>query len=135
MKPRSAKTHKTRRRQLTAAQVLRRYKDDSLPAFEGISLTEVNQVGNFNERPLHVACSRGILEEVAALVKAGADVNAPGELGNTPLHEAIGQHHIKVIQFLLDHGASKEKKNEFGQVPLDVAKLGTGNDVIDILKR
>ncbi len=66
-------------RRLTAAEVLHRYKDEDLPAFCGISLQDVNQVGNFGERPLHVASVRGNIGEIAALIDAGAEVNAPGE--------------------------------------------------------
>lgn len=82
----------TNGRHITAADVLRRYMDEELPAFCGIQLESVNQVCRFGERPLHVAATRGIMEEVAALVEAGAEVNAHGELGNTPLHEAVGQN-------------------------------------------
>jgi ankyrin repeat protein len=51
----------------------------------------VNQFGNFGERPLHVASARGNLDEMAALIDAGAEINALGEIGNTPLQEAVGQ--------------------------------------------
>jgi hypothetical protein len=36
--------------QLTAADVLRRYKEEDLPAFCEIHLEDVNQVGNFGDR-------------------------------------------------------------------------------------
>ncbi len=45
---------------LTAAEVLQRFKDEDLPAFVEMALTDVNQVGNFGERPLDVAAVRGI---------------------------------------------------------------------------
>jgi hypothetical protein len=119
---------------LTASQVLRRYKDEDLPAFCEIPLEDVNQVGNFGERPLHVASSRGIMEEIAALVEAGAEVNAPGNVGNTPLHEAVGQGHLKAIQFLLDHGASADVRNEFGETPLDKAIQANRHDIVEVLR-
>src|SRR5215468_7498332 len=97
---------------ITAKAVLRRYKDEELPEFSEIALEDVNQVGNFGDRPLHVACVRGNLEEIAALLEGGADVNAAGELGNRPLHEAVGQGHLAVVQFLLDHGASVQEMND-----------------------
>jgi len=34
---------------LSAAEVLSRYKDEDLPAFAGIELTDVNQIGLFGE--------------------------------------------------------------------------------------
>ena len=121
-------------RRLTAAEVLRRYKDEDLPAFCGISLQDVNQVGNFGERPLHVASTRGNMEEIAALIEAGAEVNAPGELGNTPLHEAVVQGHLQAIQFLLDYGASPSAKNESGETPLDIARQTNRNDIVKLLQ-
>ena len=119
---------------LTAADVLRRYKDEELPAFVGIPLEDVNQVGNFEDRPLHVASVRGNMEEIEALVAAGADVNAPGELANTPLHEAVSQGHLHAVKFLLDNGASPSVKNEFEQTPLDIARAKGRRDIVGLLK-
>lgn len=119
---------------LTAAEVLQRYKEEDLPAFCEIPLDNVNQVGNFGERPLHVASSRGKLEEIAALVEAGAEVNAPGDLGNTPLHEAVSQGNLEAVQFLLDHGASPNVQNEFGETPLDQARATKRDDIIEALQ-
>jgi ankyrin repeat protein len=120
---------------LTAADVLRRYKDEELPAFVGISLEDINQVGNFGDRPLHVASVRGNMEEIVALVAAGADVNAPGDLANTPLHEAVSQEHLHAVKFLLDNGASPSVKNEFGETPLDIARAKGRRDIVDLLER
>lgn len=119
---------------LTGAEVLRRYKDEELPAFVGIFLQDVNQVGNFGDRPLHVASVRGDLDEIAALISAGADVNAPGDLANTPLHEAVSQEHLSAIQFLLNSGASPNMKNEFGQTPLDIARDKGRSDIARLLE-
>lgn len=122
-------------KRLSAADVLRRYKDEDLPAFCGLDLKDVNQVGNFGERPLDVAASRGIVEEMAALVEEGADVNASGEFGNTPLHEAVGQGHVAAIEFLLEHGASLSARNEFGETPLDKARSASHEDILKLLQR
>jgi ankyrin repeat protein len=120
---------------MTAIEVLRRYKDEDLPAFVGIPLEDVNQIGNSGDRPLHVACIRGNMEEIRALVKAGADVNAQGEMANTPLHECVGQGHYIAAQFLLACGASPELKNEWGDTPVDVARLKGSEDIIKLLTR
>jgi ankyrin repeat protein len=121
-------------RRLTAAEVLRRYKDEELPAFLEIPLEDVNEVGHSGDRPLHVASVRGNMDEVAALISAGADVNAPGDLGNTPLHEAVGQGHAEVVKLLLNNGASSSVKNEFGDTPLDIAKLYERDDIVKLLQ-
>jgi ankyrin repeat protein len=121
-------------KRLTAEEVLRRYKDEDLPAFCEIALEDVNQVGNFGERPLHVASSRGNMEEIAALVEGGAEVNAPGDLGNTPLHEAVGQGHMVAVQYLVDHGASPYAQNEFGETPIDKAQQANRHDIVEVLQ-
>ena len=118
---------------LTAADVLRRYKDEELPEFCEIPLHDVNQTGNFGDRPIHVACSRGNLEEIAALVHEGADVNAIGELGTTPLHEAVGQGHIGAVKALLEYGASHNKSNDFGMTAFDIAKEQGRIDIARLL--
>jgi ankyrin repeat protein len=118
---------------LQRKQFLRRYKDEELPAFCEISLEDVNQIGNFGDRPIHVACARGNLEEISALLDGGADVNAAGEIGNRPLHEAVGQGHLTVVQFLLDHGASIHETNDEQMTALDIAKLLGRDDIADVL--
>jgi ankyrin repeat protein len=119
---------------LTAADVLRRYNDEDFPSFCGMQLESVNQVGNFGERPLHVAAARANMEEIVALVEAGADVNAPGDLANTALHEVVGQGQTEAIKFLLESGASISAENEFGQTPLDIARLKGRDDVVKLLQ-
>jgi uncharacterized protein len=119
---------------LTAEEVLRRYKEEELPEFVEMQLTDVNQVGLFGDRPLNVAATRGIMDEVEALVRAGADVNSSGDLGSTPLHDAVGQGHIEVVKFLLENGASLTATNEFGDTPANAAHLGNREDIVRLLE-
>jgi hypothetical protein len=65
---------------ISGADLLLRYKDEDFSAFCDIQLKDVNQVGRFGERPLHVACTRGILEEIAALIEGGAGLTRPASL-------------------------------------------------------
>lgn len=119
---------------LSAAEVLKRYTEELLPSFVNAPLTDVNQIGLFGDRPLHVACVRGNLEEIAALIEGGADINSPGELGNTPLHEAVGQGHIEIIRYLLECGADKNARNEMGKAPVDVANLHSQSGISELLR-
>ena len=118
---------------MTAAEVLKRYKDEDLPAFCDVDLTDVNQVGLFGERPLDIAAVRGSIEELTALLDAGAEVNAPGECGNTPLHEAVSQGHFALAKLLLEFGATTEIRNQFGQTPLDIARMHNRGDLAALL--
>jgi ankyrin repeat protein len=108
------------RNHVTAADVLSRYNEETLPDFLE-PLTDVNQIGGCDNRPIHLASYRGILEDVIALVEGGADVNVVGDMGYTPLHEAAQRGHFEVVKFLLEHGACSDVENEFGYTALDVA--------------
>ena len=109
------------RYRLNAEAVLRRYKDEDLPAFCGIELTDVNQRGLFGERPLDVAACRGDVDEILALLEGGAYIDAPGEHGFTALHEAVMQGHAAAVKLLLDFGARRDLKNDWGKTAMDVA--------------
>jgi hypothetical protein len=122
-----------RKHHLKADEVLRRYNDESLPDFCE-PLTDVNQVGTFGNRPLHLASYRGDIADVIALVEGGADINAVGDLGSTPLHEAVDQGHIHIVRFLLKKGASLHVTNELGKTPLDVAKDHNRDDIAQLLR-
>src|SRR5690348_10863450 len=117
---------------LTLQQVLRRYEEEQLPNFVGMRLTDANQIGLFGDRPLHVACVRGNMDEVESLIDAGADINARGELGNTPLHEAVHQNNIEVVELLLQRGASRAIQNDWGKTPLDTAKSQERNEIVSL---
>jgi uncharacterized protein len=119
---------------VTAAEVLKRYKDEDLPAFSRIELTDVNQVGLFGERPLDVASVRGNLDEIRALLEGGANVNATGELGNTALHEAVGQGDVSAVKLLLQFGARRDVRNDAGQTPLDVAHSAAYGELVPLLQ-
>lgn len=119
---------------MNADDVLKRYKDEDLPAFSGIDLSDVNQAGIFGEMPIHVAASRGRADEINALLEGGADVNASGELGNTPLHEAVMQNRIEAAKLLLERGADPHRTNEFGGSPLDAARARQNRRLVRLLE-
>jgi ankyrin repeat protein len=118
---------------LTAADVLARYNEELFPDFCD-PLTDVNQVGTFGNRPIHMASHHGNMEEIEALVEGGANVNAAGEKGSTPLHEAASKGHVEAVKFLLGHGAYSNVRNEFGRTPLDVAELNGHAEVVKLLR-
>ncbi len=121
-------------RRLTASDVLQRFKDEDLPAFAEMALTDVNQVGIFGERPLDVAAVRGIEAEVVALLEGGAAVDATGEKGNTALHEAASQGHLSVVKILLAAGAKPTLHNDFGETALELAKSRKHWQIVEVLE-
>lgn len=122
------------RGRLSAADVLKRYKEDDLAAFGEIDLTNVNQVGLSGEHPLDIAAVRGDREEIYALLDGGADINAPGELGYTALHEAVGQGHVDAVHVLLEFGARTDIRNEFGDTAADIASMRKRDEILALLR-
>ena len=118
---------------LTAAEVLKRYKDEDLPEFCEVALEHVNQPGNFGNSPLHVASVRGSIEELEALIAGGANVNGAGEHGNAPLHEAVGQGHTAAVEVLLNAGARINLTNSEGKTPRDIAEMLGFSAILKIL--
>ncbi len=118
---------------LTAKDVLQRYTRENLPAFSGIELTDVNQVGVFGETPLDVAIARGNLRELDALLKGGANVNAPGDSLYTALHVAASVGNPETVKILLEYGADPGLRNELGQTALDIARAGGREDLVALL--
>jgi ankyrin repeat protein len=119
---------------LTAADVLRRYKDEDQPEFLGIPLDKVDQVGGFGNYPIHLAAVRGDIDELRALIEGGADVNVAGEQGDTPLHDAVMQQHLEAVRLLVEKGGLPTIKNESGKTPLDIAKMDGRDDIADLLR-
>jgi uncharacterized protein len=127
------RTVMAKKRPLTAADVLRRYVDEDLPEFIGLTLTDVNAVGLFGDRPIHVAAIRGDIDELVALLDAGAEIDAAGEHGYTALHEAVSQNHADVVKCLLRRGASRVLKNKWGDTAADLARMHKREDMFELL--
>ena len=89
--------------------------------FLGDDLTDVNQVGAFGSRVLHLASFAGRVSDMLAMLGAGADINAIGDLGLTPLHYAVLGGDAKAVEALVAHGADGNLENEFGETPAQLA--------------
>ena len=79
--------------------------------------------------PLHWAASDSDLEEIEALLDAGADVEERDKLGSTPLHWAVGNENPAVTKALLDAGADPMAREEDGITPLHWA-VGNENPAV-----
>lgn len=120
------------KQRLTAFDVIRRYIDENIPEFVGLDAIGINQKGGFGNTLLNIASTRGEIEEVDALLDAGADPNIQGEHGCTPLHDAVGQGHLEIVRRLLERGASVKILNDAGIAPRERAAQKGRKDIIEL---
>ncbi len=112
--------------------VFARYR--SHPQFIGVEISDPNQKGDMGDTLLHLAAEMGNVQDIEALVRAGAAINASGDIGNTPLHGAALLGKTAAVAKLLALGADPTLKNEFGETPLDVAQQGRRREIIELFE-
>ncbi len=83
--------------------------------------------------PLHEAARDGDLEQVRALIDAGADLDAQGDNGETPLNTAILKGHVLVATLLIDRGAGIQARNKGGFTPLHAAAYANAVEIAEQL--
>ncbi|XP_037109427.1 protein phosphatase 1 regulatory subunit 12A isoform X1 [Syngnathus acus] len=67
------------------------------------------------------ACSAGDREEVAALLRQGADINHANVDGLTALHQACIDENAEMVQFLVESGSNVNTGDNEGWTPLHAA--------------
>ncbi|XP_017261641.1 protein phosphatase 1 regulatory subunit 12A isoform X3 [Kryptolebias marmoratus] len=67
------------------------------------------------------ACSAGDREEVAALLRQGADINHANIDGLTALHQACIDENAEMVQFLVENGSDINRGDNEGWTPLHAA--------------
>jgi ankyrin repeat protein len=82
---------------------------------------------------LQEAARNGNIEQVRALLAAGANPNLQNEAGNTPLRWAAGHGHQEIVKMLLDNGANVNQQNGLGWTPLRVAVYKGHQAVVKML--
>ncbi len=82
--------------------------------------------------PLHEATRDGDLEQVRALIDAGADLDVRGDNGETPLNIAILEGQVLVASLLIDRGADIQARNKGGFTPLHAAAYA---NVVEIAEK
>jgi len=82
---------------------------------------DVNAIGKFKSRPLHLASSsnRDLPEIVKLLIQAGAELNPQNSHGQAPLHLAVLYRRPESIKILLASGADPDVKDKEGKFPCD----------------
>jgi ankyrin repeat protein len=115
----------------TVAEVLARLND--YPDFCD-PVTDVNQLGTFGNRPLHLVSWQGNVDEIRTLVEGGAEVNVTGDMGPTPLHDASKAGQLAAVRILLQYGAKPDTTDEFGKTPRDWADLNRHSEIMKVLE-
>jgi uncharacterized protein len=105
----------------------------TLPEYSGLKLSDVNTKSLFNDYPIHIAATRGSIEEMSLLLAHGADINAAGEHGYLPIHDAVEQDKVAAISWLIENGALVDVKNDVGLTPGELAKVLNNKGAMDIL--
>ena len=84
------------------------------PEFDKLAEIGVRSHGCDGDGLIHLAAWDGALNDVLALIDAGADPNMIGDIGNTPLQYAAMKGHDEVVRLLLEKGADPSIVNAFG---------------------
>ena len=80
--------------------------------------------------PLHQAAESNDIEQIKALISAGADVNKRDLNTWTPLHEAAHNGNIEAAELLISNGADVNVKDKDGWTPLFLALPSGNKDLI-----
>lgn len=81
----------------------------------------LEQRGQREESPLHLAAEQGRLDVVMSLVEQGAHIEAKNKYQWTALHCAAYRGHLEVVQWLVKQGADIEAKNKDQRTALHCA--------------
>ncbi|KAI8333604.1 ankyrin repeat-containing domain protein [Chlamydoabsidia padenii] len=82
---------------------------------------------------LHRVCADGLYDEVASLVKQGANVNSEDNKQWTPIHEAARHGHLAIVRLLVQHGADINHAGYQGTSVLHHACRSGHDQVVDFL--
>lgn len=82
------------------------------------------------QTPLHVAATKGDVNEIKKLLKAGWNVNQEDHRSAMPIHIASMFGHLEAVQVLVQHGADLKDKSYEGQTALHLAVLNYHVDVV-----
>ena len=85
------------------------------------------------ESALAKAAIQGDLEEIKALLDAGAEINSKDALGRTPLHMAAFYGRPKTTELLISRGADINAKDRVEMTPLHAAVLSGGRQEVELL--
>jgi len=95
----------------------------------------VNDKGDSDQTPLHIAAFRGDTQIVKTLIAKDAELNSRAyRLEETPLHLAAKKNHAEIVKLLLAYGANPDLTDFKGKTSLDVAIENHAESAIEILE-
>lgn len=98
------------------------------------NIRDVAQQGDgLKGQALLKAASRGIYEQVEALMNSGVNADSRSRYGNTPLIRAAFKGHPEVAKLLLDRGADVNAENVQGNTALIFAVSAGHAEVVELL--
>lgn len=83
--------------------------------------------------PLIVMVAHGHIEQLRALLDAGADVNASNNYGFTAIHKAVSRGMVDNIKLLIERGANVNAKSSYGWTPLHESVKSNSLDATQVL--
>ncbi|XP_049843417.1 poly [ADP-ribose] polymerase tankyrase-1-like isoform X2 [Schistocerca gregaria] len=92
-----------------------------IPSTDSAAITLLRSISGEKGQRLLQAAKEGAVEELQALLKAGADVEAMDGNMETALHWAAKRGHVEVARRLLEAGAQVEARNNRKSTPLQMA--------------
>ncbi|XP_049775408.1 ankyrin repeat domain-containing protein 65-like isoform X3 [Schistocerca cancellata] len=111
-----------------------------LPGDDGAALADADDVSPFRSLSEHdkymkliEAAKHGRVEELRALLVAGADIDGKDIYGRTALHTAAWNRHVEAVRTLLDAGADVSARDNEDYTPLHMAALGGSAAVVRLL--
>jgi len=63
---------------------------------------------------IHWVSRYGTTEDLAYLIKAGANLNLKGDIGRTPIMEAVNFNQLENTKLLINYGADLTLKDDYG---------------------
>ncbi|XP_049950992.1 neurogenic locus Notch protein-like [Schistocerca serialis cubense] len=107
---------------------------------DGADPADVSDVSPYRSLSGHDKCMKlieaakhGRVEELRALLVAGADIDGKDIYGRTALHTAAWNRHVEAVRTLLDAGADVSARDNEEYTPLHMAALGGSAAVVRLL--
>lgn len=97
-------------------------KNDVINILLDVDASNINDVDNRGNTPLHWASMKDRADTVLLLIENGADIEAKDIDNWTALHYAAAFASLQTVEALVDNGADKNSLTKDGNIPVNYAK-------------